>query len=162
MLVISLSNILMTVINLLVLVVLMRIFLFKPVKEIIAQRQEEADREYKEASRLQAEADGLKTKYEKSLADAENQKKQILSEARKTADAESRRIIDNACQTAKEVKRDAEISAENKKAQIIKSAEKEIAGLALDAAVKVVGKSGGAETDSALYDEFLDKAGDNQ
>lgn len=162
MLVISLSSILITVVNLLVLVVLMRIFLFKPVQKIIAERQAEADKEFEEASRLQAEADGLKIKYEKSLADAESQKKEIISEARKSADEEYQKIIDDAVKAAKEVKRDAEVSAENKKAQIIKSAEQEIANLALDAAVKVVGKNNGADVDSALLDEFLDKAGDKQ
>ena len=38
------ANLIFTVINLLVLVVAMRIFLFKPVQNIIAKRQEEADK----------------------------------------------------------------------------------------------------------------------
>ena len=162
MLVISLPSILITVVNLLVLVVLMRIFLFKPVQKIIAERQAEADAEFEKASKLQAEADDIKLQYEKSLSDAENQKKLIISEARKSADAEYQKIVDDAKKTAKEVKKNAEVSAEHKKAKILKSAEQEIATLALDAAVKVVGKNTGADIDSALLDEFLDKAGDKQ
>ena len=42
-------NLLLTIINLLLLFVLMRIFLFKPVQKIIAARQEEADRQINEA-----------------------------------------------------------------------------------------------------------------
>ena len=42
-------NLLLTIINLLLLFVLMRIFLFKPVQKIIAARQEEADRQFKDA-----------------------------------------------------------------------------------------------------------------
>ena len=38
-------NLLFTIINLLVLFVAMRVFLFKPVQKIIAERQEEADRQ---------------------------------------------------------------------------------------------------------------------
>lgn len=42
-------NVLFTIINLLILFVLMRIFLYKPVQKIIAKRQEEADRQFGEA-----------------------------------------------------------------------------------------------------------------
>ena len=52
--------------------------------------------------------------------------------------------------------------AENQKTQILKKAEKEIADMVVDAAVKVVGKNSGADVDSSLYNEFLDKAGDKQ
>ena len=41
-------NVLFTIINLLILFVLMRIFLYKPVQKIIAKRQEEADRQFGE------------------------------------------------------------------------------------------------------------------
>ena len=39
---------------------------------------------------------------------------------------------------------------------------REIADMVVDAAVKVVGKNSGADVDSSLYNEFLDKAGDKQ
>lgn len=54
------------------------------------------------------------------------------------------------------------LKAENQKTQILKKAEKEIADMVVDAAVKVVGKNSGADVDSSLYNEFLDKAGDKQ
>ena len=43
-------NLLFTVINLLLLFVLMKIFLFKPVQKIIAARQAEADKQFDEAA----------------------------------------------------------------------------------------------------------------
>ena len=118
-------NLLFTVINLLLLFVLMKIFLFKPVQKIIAARQAEADKQFDEAAAKQAEADGLKAQYAKSIASVEEEKSKAMQETMKKADAEYQRIVG-------------------------------------DAAVKVVGKNSGADVDSSLYNEFLDKAGDKQ
>ena len=74
----------------------------------------------------------------------------MLQEARQTADAEYKRIVSDAEKTAKQVKEDAITDAENQKAQILKKA----------ATVKIVGEKKGADVDNALYDKFLDKAGD--
>ena len=75
-------NLLLTIINLLLLFVLMRIFLFKPVQKIIAARQEEADRQFKEAGESKQAAEEARKQYEASLANAEEAKKQVLQEAR--------------------------------------------------------------------------------
>ena len=143
-------NVLFTIINLLILFVLMRIFLYKPVQKIIAKRQEEADRQFGEAAAKQSEAEELKTKYQAVLSDAENEKKKVVSEARIVADAHK---------TAAQIKDDAEAEAVMQKEQILKKAEKEIADMVVDAAAKVVAGNS-ADANSALYDTFLNKAGD--
>jgi F-type H+-transporting ATPase subunit b len=153
-------NLLFTVINLLLLFVLMKIFLFKPVQKIIAARQAEADKQFDEAAAKQAEADGLKAQYAKSIASVEEEKSKAMQETMKKADAEYQRIVGDAESKAKQIKEDAAVEAE--KTQILKKAEKEIADMVVDAAVKVVGKNSGADVDSSLYNEFLDKAGDKQ
>ena len=98
-------NLLLTIINLLLLFVLMRIFLFKPVQKIIAARQEEADRQFKEAGESKQAAEEARKQYEASLANAEEAKKQVLQEARQTADAEYKRIVSDAEKTAKQVRK---------------------------------------------------------
>lgn len=149
-----------TIINLLLLFVLLKIFLFKPVNAIIEARQAEADRQFKEAADKQAEADSLKEQYEASMENAENEKKEIVSEARKNADAEYQRIVKDAEVRANKIRITATMEAENQKAQILKTVEQEIADMVVDAAVKVVGEKSSDQTNSDLYDKFLDKAGD--
>ena len=78
---------------------------------------------------------------------------------RKTADEEYQRIVTDAHKTASQIKDDAEAEAISQKEQILKKAEKEIADMVVDAAAKVVG-SNSADTNAALYDTFLNKAGD--
>lgn len=155
-------NLLFTIINLLVLFVAMRIFFFKPIKKIIDERQAEADKKLDEAKEKQAEAEDLKVQYETSLSEAEDEKKKIIAKARKDADVEYQKILKDANEAADEVRKAAVIEAENKKAQILKSAEAEITSMVVDAATKVVGKANGADADSALYDKFLNKAGDEE
>lgn len=153
-------NILFTIINLLVLFIAAKFLLFKPVQKIIAQRQEEADKQFVQAKKQQEEADILKGKYEQSLAEAEEAKKQALVDARKSASAEYQRIVSEAKKDAETMKKNAADEAESRKAQILKKAESEIADMVVDATAKMVGGQKGAEVDSALYDKFLDKAGD--
>lgn len=153
-------NLLFTVINLLLLFVLMKIFLFKPVQKILDERQTEADRQFDEAKARQDAADGMKAQYEQSMADIEKQREDTLREVRRNADAEYHRIVEDAQDKAKQIKDDAVAEAENKKTQILKKAEKEIADMVVDAAVKVVEEKEGAAVDSSLYNEFLNKAGD--
>ena len=160
MLKIDLFNLICTIANLLILFVALRIFLFKPVQKIIAQRQELADAQLNEAKEKQEAADALKEQYSASLANAEEEKKQILSTARRDADVQYQKIIDDARSQAKQIEESAVAEAETQKKRILKNAEKEIADMVVTAAQKMVGTQSGAKLDRSLYDEFLVKAGE--
>lgn len=160
MLKIDAANIIFTVINLLVLFVAMKLVFFKPIAKIIEERQKEADKQLDDAAAKQTEADALKAQYHASLANLEEEKKQTMAKARKDADVEYQKIISNAEAEAKQIMITAENDAQKEKTKMMKNAEKEIADMVVDAATKVVGTQSGAKIDSALYNEFLGKAGD--
>jgi len=156
-------NLIFTVINILILAVAMRLLLFKPVRDIIAKRKEEADQEYEKALASQKEADELKQQYDDSLKKLEEDRKETMRIARKNADAEYQRIVGSAEERAASIKSDAQIQAESTRQQVLKRAEREIADMVLEAATKITGDAKeGKEINSALYDEFLSKAGDHQ
>ena len=160
MITVSFWNILWTVVNLLVLFIAFRIFFFKPIAAIIAKRQEEADEAFKAAQAKEDEAEAKSIQYDKKLAEAEQEKKQILSEARKNADDQYQHIVAEARANASEIKTAAATEANREKEQIIASAKKELANIIVDATTKVVGGQTGAEVDSNLFDEFIGKAGE--
>ena len=155
-------NLICTVVNLLILFVALRIFLFKPVQKIIAERQAQADAQLKDAADKQKEAQSLKEKYSSSLAQAEEEKKQLLNTARKEADEQYQKIVDEAKAQAKQIEERATVDAENRKNRILKNTEKEIADMVVAAAEKMVGSQSGVKIDRSLYDEFLGKAGEEQ
>ena len=155
-------NLICTIANLLILFAALRIFLFKPVQKIIAERQALADAQLNEAAAKQKEAESLKEQYSTSMAKAEEEKKQILSNARKDADEQYQKIVEDAKAQAKQIEERAVADAENQKNRILKNTEKEIADMVVAAAGKIVGTQSGAKIDRSLYDEFLVKAGEEQ
>ena len=63
----SLVNIICIVVNLLILFILMKLFLFKPVEKIIKKRQEEADEQINQATAAKEEAEKLQQEYEETM-----------------------------------------------------------------------------------------------
>ena len=157
---ISFWNILFTVINLLLLFIVVRIFFFKPIKKILEQRQAEADEIFNKATEEEHAAEEHMHEYEEKLVSAEAEKKQIIADARHNADVEYQNIVDSAKAEAKQIKKDAIANAENKKEEILNSAKKEITDMVIEATGKVVGSKSGADVDSELFDQFLGKAGE--
>ena len=66
-------NLLFTVINLIIIYVIIRKLLFKPVKKIIAQREAEINKQYEDAKATQDNAAALKVQYEQALSGAQEE-----------------------------------------------------------------------------------------
>ena len=153
-------NLLFVVLNLLILLALMKKFLYKPVLGIIAKRQELIDRQFAEAAASKAEAEKLKKEYEIDLADAKAEKEKILKEAKTQASAEYDKILADVEEKAKKILEDAKKVSLDEKEKTVKEAEAEIAKLAVAAASKIVSQTSGETQDYAIYEEFLKKAGE--
>lgn len=150
-------NLLFTVINLLILAVALRIFLFKPVHKILEQRQAEANAARDEAQAAIEKADALKAQCAEELDRIEAEKKQILLDAHTKADGEYDEIIADARATAEHIIENAKKEAERGKTEALESAREEIEQLVSEAARKIVEASESSE--DSLFDDFLIKAG---
>ena len=75
-------NIVWTILNLLIIFAIVKIFLIKPIHKILGARQAEIDKQYADAKAAQDSAEELKTKYEASLSGVQAEKEGILNEAR--------------------------------------------------------------------------------
>lgn len=153
-------NILWTLINLIIFFVLMKLFLFKPIKKTLDKRKELIDGQFKAAEDKEKEAEELKTKYQSQLGGVENEKKQIIAEARTNAKAEYDKIVSRANEDAVKIKNDAKKASELESEKARLAVKEEIAALAMETAEKVVGASVSADTDKKLYDQFLNESSD--
>lgn len=153
-------NILWTVINLIVFFLLMKFFLFKPIKKTLDKRKELIDKQFKNAEDAQRQADEIKAKYQSELDGVEEEKKQILVNARANAKNEYNKIIDKAQSDADKIKTDAKKLSDFETEKARRAVKEEIAALAMETAEKVVGKSVSPQLDSKLYDEFLNESSD--
>ena len=70
-----------TILNLFLTMLLVKKFLFKPINRILEQRQALSEKELTQARVAREEADGLKTEYESSLAEARSEAAVILQNA---------------------------------------------------------------------------------
>jgi F-type H+-transporting ATPase subunit b len=153
-------NILWTIIDLVIFFVLMKLFLFKPIKRTLDKRQELIDKQFKDADDAQKQADEFKAQYEDELKSVEDEKKQILVDARKNAKNEYNKIIDRAQSDADRIKADAKKAADFETEKARRAVKEEIAALAMETAEKVVGESASSQIDSELYDKFLNESSD--
>ncbi|HIY34753.1 MAG TPA: F0F1 ATP synthase subunit B [Candidatus Eubacterium faecigallinarum] len=153
-------NMLWTLINLIVFFLLMKFFLFNPIKKVLNKRKELIDKQFKDAEEAQRQAEDIKTQYQNQLDGVEEEKKQILATARTTAKNEYNKIIDKAHDDADKIKSDAKKASDFENEKTRRAVKEEIAALAMETAEKVVGKSASAQLDSKLYDEFLEESSD--
>ena len=153
-------NLLFTVLNLLVLFVLMKKFLYKPVLGVIEKRKELINSQFKQAEEAKAEAKDLKEQYENYLSDAKGQGEKIVKEAKVQAQMESDKILEAADQKAKQMVEDAKKAGAQEREKVMKETETEIAKLAVLAATKIVAQASTEKSDDAIYNEFLKKAGE--
>ncbi len=104
-------NILWTLINLIILL-FMKLFLFKPIKKTLDKRKELIEGQFKAAEDKEKKADELQAEYQSQLSGVEDEKKQILAEARNNAKAEYDKIVARANTDATKIKTDAKKASE--------------------------------------------------
>lgn len=153
-------NLVWTIINLLIIYAIVKKFLFKPVKNILAARQAEIDQQYADAQKAQDAAEAMKKQYEESMNGIAEEKENILNETRDKASNEYNRIIADAQTEAGKIKSDAKKSADAEKEKYMQQAREQIADLVVAATAKLVASQQNEETDRELYNQFIAKTGE--
>ena len=143
------------ILNVIILFVLLRIFLFKPLKELAAKREALIQGQIDEATRLNNDAAQLKEQYEGSLKNAKEESFQIVNDAKERAQIQYDSIIDKAGQEAEQIRLQAEKANEAEYEQMMRGAKAELAGIALAAANKVLGSNVSADSNNKLLNDFL-------
>lgn len=154
---ISFWNILWTAVNLLILYLFAKKFLFGRILKIMEERKKHINGQFEEADKKEQDALKLKKKYEDMLEGANEERNEIISNAKKNADAQYSRIVANASEEANRLIESAHKSVENERRQVLQSAQSEIADIAIAAAKKVIAGNNSAENDSRIYNDFIDE-----
>lgn len=156
----SVSNLVITVINILVLYFILRKFLYNPVMGIIEKRKEMVYSQLEHAKKTEQDAMALKAQYEESLNDAHAQSVQILEKSRTRAQEEYAQIVKEADVQAGKIIDNAQKTVELNREKAVRGMEKEVAGLAMAAVSKMLGEQKNAAANQALYGQFLSQAGE--
>ena len=153
-------NLVFTIINLLVLYLLMKKFLFGPIIKVMDVRKTMIDQQFAGAKEQEDQAKALKEQYEGALKSAREESFQIMEQARKEAKAQADKTVEDtqAKVSAMLAKAQEDINTERENA--MRQMKDDVASLAMEAAGKIIGKNSGADQDLSLYDQFIEKAGD--
>lgn len=115
--------------------------------------------ELESAAAARAEAEAKLAAVEADLADADNERRRIVAEARDTAAAVRAQIIAKAGTDAADLRARGTADVEAAKAQATSDLQAEIGVLAIGAAEAVVANALDATTQSQLIDNYIDKVG---
>ena len=153
-------TVLWTGINLVVLYLLMRHFLFKPVPPMMEQRTKAIEDGLPQAEAAKQAAAALDQENEARLAQVRGQADQIVAQAKLQGQREYDQIISSAQADAQGIRADAQAQMEAERRQMLQDAQQQVAALALLAAAKVSGHAMDQEGDRDLVEDFLREAGD--
>lgn len=159
---IDLKEIIFVIINFLILVGLLGKFLYKPFLGILEKRKQTIKDAFDNAAAINRRADEKMANYSKRIANVEEEGREIIIEAKKEADIQAQRIIDEAHKKAEEIIEKAERTVELERERTMIEMRSEVASLAMMAAEQIVGRELQTVGQEAIVDEVLENARNTQ
>lgn len=150
-------HLLFTWINLFILVMLLKKFLFKPVNDILAKRQAEVQQLYTEAEDERAAAAQSRVAWDERLKDAGAEADALLKSAAERAQGQADALLED---TRRETARMKERAAADIAQQQLKARtelQAEMSDMVVSLAGKVIGRELNADDQAALIDGFIDQ-----
>lgn len=153
-------EIIFTWVNLLILYLLMKKFLFKPVREMIEKREQEVEDIYETARITNEDAYKLKSEYEQRLSSAKEEARGIVDTANKKAIIRSEEIVQDAKEKATVIIKKANVQIEDEKNNAINQAKNHITTMAVSIASKVIEKDINENDHKDLVEKFINEMGE--
>ena len=151
-------NFLFTIINVLLMFIVVKLFLIRPVHKILDKRREEVESKYAEADRITEEALSSKKEYEDSIKNIEEEKERRFAEARNQANGEYDRMLEQARKESDRIIATAKKEAEEERQIRIRKANQEITDIVARATERIVTADQSDDMNKELYDRFLEQA----
>ena len=151
-----------TWVNLLILVLLMKKFLFKPVLNMLEARDKEVNEMYSKAEVAQKNAQELEAEYNEKLSCAKEEASQIMKDAKHDATLRSEEIVSEAKKEASAILEKAQKDIQREKETAMSEIKSDIAEIAVDIAQKVIEKDLSEKDHEKLVEEFINGWGENK
>ena len=156
----QLSTIIFTIINLLVLYLFLRKFLFGRVNAVLEERAKLIQEQLDAAEQGKAQVQALQDQYEEKLSGAREEAARIVSDAQLRAQRAYDDRVAQAGAESRRIQAEAEARIAAQRQEMLRGVRKEVAQLAVLAASQVARKDLDRETDRAMVEEFLSEAGE--
>ena len=154
------STAIFAIINFIVLVVVLKIFLYKPVCNMLDRRKEEVANNLNSAEEAKLEAQKLKDEYASQIQNARSEAQDIINQAAKIGEQTKADIVNEAREEAARLTAKAQDEIAREKTEALNEIRNEIADLAVMAASKVVGKTIDVADHQNMVNNFVKEVGE--
>ncbi len=146
--------------NMLITFAILKKFLFKPVKQMIDDRQQEIDNLYADADNSKKEAEELRQQYDAKMKDAVAEGEQIIRTATRQAQDREEAILQDAQAKAARTMERAQEQIELEKKQAMNSLKDQVSDMALGIASAVLQEDIDSKKHTRLIDSFIKDLGE--
>ena len=147
------------VLNVLIMFVILRLLLYKPVMKFIKKRENQFADKVDELDEREKELDAQKATYEKMMEEASNEAAAIITKSDEMARDHAREILDNAKEHARDLVLRAKKEIEAEKVQARLDMKAEIADMAIQIAEKVLEREVSLDDNRKIIDAFFERVG---
>ena len=155
----ELQTMIVTAVVLLILYLIFRKFLYKPVSRFMHKRNDLIQTEIDNAKSLKLEAKFIKENQEKIINDAHTESRKIIVDAKKISDEIKDNIILEAKKEAKDIIKKAEKEAEKQKIEALEDMKNQSVDLAILIASKIMEEQLKVDKQNLLIDKFVEEVG---
>ncbi|MGM9646956.1 MAG: F0F1 ATP synthase subunit B [Eubacteriales bacterium] len=157
---VNIWQILISLINLVLLFLILKKFLFKPVQKVFEKRQNEIDSQYAAAELAETQANENRKNWEEKLSYANAEADAILQTATDNAKYRGDKLIAEAQNRAEGIIRAAETEAELERKKAADGIKREIVEVSGALTEKMLEREINTEDHRALIDSFIEEIGD--
>ena len=152
-------NLLWTVVDVLILYVLLRKFLFKPIQNVLNQRQKKIEDDIAAAQTSKNEAAAALNAAQAKLQNVDNEAAARREAYAKQAEVEKQQLLDDAQKQADAIVAAGKAAVEVERQNKLQDADAQAASLARSMCEKLLKHNLTAQDDDQLLDDLLQKAG---
>ena len=146
-------------VNIIVLFIILRSLLIKPVRKFMADREAKFQKERDAIDATRADTDALKAQYESSLAEARKTAEELVQERLSRAECDAQEIISNAREEARQALSKAHEQNIADRDELLGQLHDQTAILAVDLAGHILEREVSAEDNERLINDFFKKVG---
>lgn len=139
------------------LLIVFKLFLFKPVLGILDARRSEIESEYQDAENRRREADELRANYEQRLSAIEEEARAKIAEALKEGQAMRDEILADTRAQSERILTRAQEEIQRERDKVVHELRKHVADLAVEAAGKLIEEHLDDEKHRKLVAQFIDE-----
>jgi F-type H+-transporting ATPase subunit b len=151
----SWSTFVLEIINFLILVWILKRFLYKPVLEVIARRRAGIEKIRNDADILHSDAEKMKEQYEGRLADWNKERQDARKELVRELEVKRNRKLEELQKELEQERKKAHVSETNRQADIQRKAEETALAQAALFATRLLQQTAGAEMETHLVDVVI-------